>query len=165
MLEIVPCSDKIEELPCLTIAALNGTLAGGAFGMALACDIRLATTEANFFYPVLKNNLLPQPNDIERLVNLTGLSTAKLILIAGQKLSAKKALDTGLIDLMCERSELADNINNLSYIAENTDSISLLAIKRLFQNFTSNELKTDAIRAVFNRDADAIKKLKKFSNY
>ena len=158
-------SDKIAELPCLTIAALNGTLAGGAFGMVLACDIRLATTGTNFFYPVLKNNLLPQPNDIERLVNLTGLSTAKLILIAGQKLNAKKALDRGLIDLMCERSEFTDNINNLSYIAENTDSISLLAIKRLFQNFTSNELKTDAINAVFNKDAVAIKKLKQFSSY
>ena len=158
-------SDKIAELPCLTIAALNGTLAGGAFGMALACDIRLATTETNFFYPVLENNLLPQPNDIERLVNLAGLSTAKLVLLAGQKLSAKKALDRGLIDLICEQSELTDNINSLSYTAENTDSISLLAIKRLFQNLTSNELKTDAIRAVFNKDADALKKLKNFSNY
>lgn len=158
-------SDKIEKLPCLTIAALNGTLAGGAFGMVLACDIRLATADTSFFYPVLKNNLLPQPNDIERLVNLSGLSTAKLILIAGQKLSAKKALDRGLIDLICERSEFTDNINSLSYTAENTDSISLLAIKRLFQNFTSNELKTDAIRAVFKKDANAIKQLKKFSDY
>ena len=158
-------SDKIAKLPCLTIAALNGTLAGGAFGMVLACDIRLATADTSFFYPVLKNNLLPQPNDIERLVNLSGLSTAKLILIAGQKLSAKKALDRGLIDLICERSEFTDNINSLSYTAENTDSISLLAIKRLFQNFTSNELKTDAIRAVFKKDANAIKQLKKFSNY
>ena len=36
-------SSAIAALPCLTIAALNGTLAGGAFGMALACDLRLAT--------------------------------------------------------------------------------------------------------------------------
>ena len=70
-----------------------------------------------------------------------------------------------LIDLICEQSELTNNINRLSYTAENTDSISLLTIKRLFQNLTSNELKTDAIRAVFNNDAKAIKKLKNFSNY
>ena len=156
-------SDKIAELPCLTIAALNGTLAGGAFGMVLACDIRLATTATNFFYPVLKNNLLPQPNDIERLVNLAGLSTAKLILIAGQKLNAKKALNSGLIDLICEQSELPDNVNQLSYTAENTDSLTLLAIKRLFQNLTSDDLKLDAIKAVFYKDVDAIKKLKHFS--
>ena len=158
-------SDKIEELPCLTIAALNGTLAGGAFGMVLACDIRLATTTAKFFYPVLKNNILPQPNDIGRLINIAGISTAKLILIAGQKLNAKEALDKGLIDVICEQHELTENINHLSCTAENTDSIALLAIKRLFQNLNSNELKTDTINAVFNKDAIAIKKLKKFSIY
>jgi enoyl-CoA hydratase len=43
--------------------ALNGTLAGGAFGMALACDIRLAVPNARFFYPVAKLGFLPQPSD------------------------------------------------------------------------------------------------------
>jgi len=33
-------SEKIANIPCLTLAALNGTLAGGAFGMVLACDLR-----------------------------------------------------------------------------------------------------------------------------
>ncbi len=42
-------SGAIADLPGLTIAALNGTLAGGAFGMALACDIRLAVATAKFF--------------------------------------------------------------------------------------------------------------------
>ena len=85
-------SEKIVNIPCLTLAALNGTLAGGAFGMVLACDLRISTPEANFFYPVLKNNLLPQPNDIERMIEIAGLSTAKLIFLGGQKLSAKKAI-------------------------------------------------------------------------
>jgi enoyl-CoA hydratase/carnithine racemase len=39
-------SGNLAALECLTIAALNGTLAGGAFGMALACDIRLAVPRA-----------------------------------------------------------------------------------------------------------------------
>ena len=42
-------SGAIENLPCLTIQALNGTLAGGATGMALACDIRIAVIKAKFF--------------------------------------------------------------------------------------------------------------------
>ena len=46
-------SGAIASLPCLTIAALNGTLAGGAMGMALACDIRIAVPTAKFFYPVM----------------------------------------------------------------------------------------------------------------
>ncbi len=65
-------SGAIAALPCLTIAALNGTLAGGAFGMALACDLRIATREAAFFYPVMKLGFLPQPSDPGRLAALVG---------------------------------------------------------------------------------------------
>ena len=47
----------------LSVAALNGTLAGGAFGMALACDLRVCVPGAEFFYPVMKRGYLPQPVD------------------------------------------------------------------------------------------------------
>ncbi|MCB1359980.1 MAG: enoyl-CoA hydratase/isomerase family protein, partial [Rhodobacteraceae bacterium] len=65
-------SGTLAALPCLTIAALNGTLAGGAFGMALACDIRLAVPAAKFFYPVMKLGYLPQPSDPARMAALIG---------------------------------------------------------------------------------------------
>ena len=65
-------SGAIAALPGMTVAALNGTLAGGAFGMALACDIRIAAPEAKFFYPVMKLGFLPQPSDPGRLSALIG---------------------------------------------------------------------------------------------
>lgn len=91
-------SGAIAALPCLTIAALNGTLAGGAMGMALACDLRLAVPGAKFFYPVMKLGFLPQPSDPVRLAALVGPARAKLILMAGQKIEAEEALTWGLID-------------------------------------------------------------------
>jgi enoyl-CoA hydratase/carnithine racemase len=91
-------SAQMAQMPCLTIAALNGTLAGGAFGMALACDIRLAVPDARFFYPVMKLGFLPQPSDPARLVRLVGPARAKMILMAGQKITAADALAWGLID-------------------------------------------------------------------
>ena len=91
-------SRAILRLPCLTIAALNGTLAGGAFGMALACDVRLAVHHAEFFYPVAKLGFLPQPSDPGRLANLVGPARAKILLVAGQRISAEEALAWGLID-------------------------------------------------------------------
>ena len=95
-------SGAIAGFGGLSIAALNGTLAGGAFGMALACDLRVAVPGAKFFYPVMKLGFLPQPSDPARLVRLVGPARARLILMAGQKVLADEALAMGLIDRIAD---------------------------------------------------------------
>ncbi len=107
-------SGAIARMPCLTIAALNGTLAGGAMGMALACDLRIAVPGAKFFYPVMKHGFLPQPSDPARLMALVGPARAKLILMAGQKLTAEEALDFGLIDRIVPVEGLRDEARALT---------------------------------------------------
>lgn len=99
-------SGAIAGLPCMTIAALNGTLAGGACGMALACDIRIAVPTARFFYPVMKLGFLPQPSDPHRLAELIGPSRAKMILMGGQKITAQEAYDFGLVDRLVDPDAL-----------------------------------------------------------
>ena len=101
-------SNNIAALPGLSIAALNGTLAGGAMGMALACDLRIAVPTAKFFYPVMKLGFLPQPSDPGRLRDLVGPARAKLMLMGGQKLTADDALSFGLIDRIVEPDTLMD---------------------------------------------------------
>ncbi len=91
-------SGAIAALPCLTVAALNGTLAGGANGMVLACDLRIAVPSAKFFYPVMKLGFLPQPSDPRRMAALIGPARTKLILMAGQKITAEEACAFGLVD-------------------------------------------------------------------
>ncbi|MDA0923875.1 MAG: enoyl-CoA hydratase/isomerase family protein [Proteobacteria bacterium] len=107
-------SGAIAALPCLTIAALNGTLAGGAFGMALACDIRIAVPQARFFYPVAKLGFLPQPSDPGRLVALMGPARAKLLLLGGQKFTADEALAFGLIDRIVLGAHLMDRARDIA---------------------------------------------------
>lgn len=99
-------SAAVAALPCLTIAALNGTLAGGAMGMALACDLRIAVPGAKLFYPVMKLGFRPQPSDVRRLRTLVGPARAKMILIAGVKASADEALAWGLIDRLVPSEDL-----------------------------------------------------------
>jgi enoyl-CoA hydratase/carnithine racemase len=99
-------SGAIADLPCVTIAALNGTLAGGAFGMALACDIRIAVPAAKFFYPVARLGYLPQPSDPGRLVSLLGPARAKMILLASQKIAADEALAWGLVERVVAAEDL-----------------------------------------------------------
>lgn len=95
-------SGAIAALPGLSIAALNGTLAGGAMGMALACDLRLAVPGAKFFYPVMKLGFLPQPSDPARMAALIGPARTKLILMGGQKITAEEALRFGLVDRLVD---------------------------------------------------------------
>ncbi len=101
-------SGNLAALECLTIAALNGTLAGGAFGMALACDIRISVPDARFFYPVAKLGFLPQPSDPARLRALIGPARTKLLLLGGQKFTADEAYGFGLIDRIVAPEHLMD---------------------------------------------------------
>ncbi|WP_187431946.1 4-chlorobenzoyl coenzyme A dehalogenase-2 [Roseobacter fucihabitans] len=97
----------------LTVAALNGTLAGGAMGMALACDIRIAPPQATFFYPVMKLGFLPQPSDPLRMSRLIGPARTKLILMGGQKIGAEEALRFGLIDRIVAPEDIMDHARGL----------------------------------------------------
>ena len=106
-------SAALAALPCLTVAALNGSLAGGAFGMALACDIRLAVPDARFFYPVMRLGFLPQPSDPARLMALVGPSRARMILMAGQRIAAAEALDWGLVDRIVAPEALLEEARTL----------------------------------------------------
>ncbi len=86
----------------LTIAALNGTAAGGALGMVLACDLRISVPTAKIFYPVMKLGFLPQPSDPARMRALIGPARTKMILMGGQKITAQQAYDFGLVDLITD---------------------------------------------------------------
>ena len=107
-------SNRIANLPCLTVAALNGTLAGGAMGLALACDLRISVAAAGFFYPVMKLGFLPQPSDPARLAALVGPARAKMILMAGQKIEAPEALSWGLIDRIAPPESLLAEVRALT---------------------------------------------------
>lgn len=124
-------SNHIAGLPCLTIAALNGTLAGGAMGMVLACDLRLAVPSAKFFYPVMKLGYLPQPADPARLVALVGPSRAKMILMAGARIEADEALAWGLVDRLVAPEALLDAARALAADAMAAKPGHAGAIKRM----------------------------------
>lgn len=123
-------SGAIAALPGLTIAALNGTLAGGAFGMALACDLRVAHPRSNFFYPVMKLGFLPQPSDPKRLTAIVGPARAKQILMAGERFDAEDALRIGLIDAIAE--EPLALAGDWTKDVRGAEMAHVAAIKRMF---------------------------------
>jgi len=107
-------SGAIAALPGLSICAMNGTLAGGAMGMALASDLRLAVPSAKFFYPVMKLGFLPQPSDPARMAALIGPARTKLILMGGQKITSDEALLFGLIDRIVDADALMQTARDIA---------------------------------------------------
>ncbi len=107
-------SGALARLDGLTIAALNGTAAGGALGMVLACDLRIAVPSTRIFYPVMKLGFLPQPSDPARLAALIGPSRAGMILMGGQKIESGEALAWGLIDRIVAPGALMEEARALA---------------------------------------------------
>jgi enoyl-CoA hydratase/carnithine racemase len=124
-------SAAIAAFPGLTIAALNGTAAGGAMGMVLACDLRISVPTANFFYPVMKLGFLPQPSDPKRMAALIGPARTKMILLAGQKIDAEDALKIGLVDRIVASDTLMAQALELTSDVAKADMATARAIKRL----------------------------------
>jgi enoyl-CoA hydratase/carnithine racemase len=123
-------SSAVAAFPGLSLAALNGTVAGGACGMVLACDIRLAVPGTQLFYPVMRLGYLPQPSDPRRLAALVGPARAKLILMGGARVDAAEALAWGLIDRIVEPGALSAAVAAIAADALAAEPGHLAAIKR-----------------------------------
>ncbi|MEA4883190.1 MAG: enoyl-CoA hydratase-related protein [Clostridia bacterium] len=87
----------IEELPMLSIAAVNGYALGGGCELALACDIRIASSNAQFAQPETGLGIIPGFGATVRLPLAVGRSRAAQMILTGRKLNADEALSAGLV--------------------------------------------------------------------
>src|SRR6056297_704853 len=122
-------STAIAAFPGLSIAALNGTVAGGAMGMVLACDLRVAVPGARAFYPVMKLGFLPQPSDPKRLMALVGPARAKMILMGGQKIDHDEAILWGLYDRIAAPDALIETAHDIAADVLSADYLHSATIK------------------------------------
>lgn len=125
-------SAAVAGFPGLTVAALNGSVAGGALGMVLAADLRVAAAESGkIFYPVMKLGFLPQPSDPGRLAALVGPARAKLILMAGARVTMEEAPGWGLVDRLVSKAALDAEVEALAADALGAKAEHVAAIKRM----------------------------------
>ncbi|MFN2098495.1 enoyl-CoA hydratase/isomerase family protein [Altererythrobacter sp. MF3-039] len=94
-----------------TIAFVEGDCVGGGCGLALACDLRVATAKARFGITPAKLGLVYPLHDVKLLTDLVGPGQAKRILYTGSLLDADEAQRIGLIEMIAdEPAELAEAI-------------------------------------------------------
>lgn len=124
-------SQLLRELPVLTIAMLNGHCIGGGLILALCCDLRVAVPEAQFAYPALRMGALPGAVDHQRLQTLIGPGRTAQLLLADERIDAKRALDWGLIERLEPRDSLITACDTLGGAANGASRQSLFDLKRV----------------------------------
>jgi len=129
---------KIDKFPKPVIAAVNGFALGGGCELALACDIRVAADTAKFGQPELGLGIIPGAGATQRLPRIVGLGWAKHLVLSGDIIDAKQALEIGLVTAVWPASqcqvrarELAKKILRQGPLAARLAKLSLNASARV----------------------------------
>jgi enoyl-CoA hydratase len=105
--------NRIERMPKLVVAAVNGFALGGGCELAMACHLRVASDNAVFGQPEVKLGLIPGYAGTQRMPRLVGRGRALEILLTGRDVTAEEAERIGLINSVCDAASLAETVESL----------------------------------------------------
>ena len=108
--------ERLENLSIPVIAAINGFALGGGMELAMACDIRLASSKAKLGQPEVNLGLIPGYAGTQRLTRLIGMGNAMYILLSGDMISAEQAYQWGLVQKVVEPENLLNEALKLAKI-------------------------------------------------
>lgn len=123
-----------------TVAFVDGDCVGGGCGLALACDIRVATVRARFGITPAKFGLVYPLHDTKLLIDLVGPGQAKRILFTGDLLTAEEALRIGLIDLIADHPD--DLIGSIAANSLHSQRESKAIVRRILDGQIDDDTET-----------------------
>jgi len=113
--------NKIEKLPKPVIAAINGYALGGGCELALSCDIRFASKNAQLGQPEVTLGICPGWGGTQRLLRLVGPARAKDLIFSGRRIDAEEAFSMGLVNkIFSSESLLTETKTYAKTIAKNS---------------------------------------------
>jgi enoyl-CoA hydratase len=125
---------SMEELPIPIIAAVNGFALGGGLELAMACDMIIASDKARFGQPEINLALIPGFGGTQRLPRRIGHARARQLILTGDMIDAKTALEWGLINqivapdqLLASARQLAEKIVTKSSLTVREAKAALIA--------------------------------------
>jgi enoyl-CoA hydratase len=126
---------KLEDFPRPTIAAIEGYALGGGLELALACDLRVASSKAKVGLPEVTLGIYPAAGGTWRLPRVVGLGRAKELVFTGRIVEATEAASWGLFELVADPTlpaamELATKIASNAPLAVQVAKVSLNALAR-----------------------------------
>jgi enoyl-CoA hydratase len=131
----------LETMAKPTIAAINGFALGGGCELALACDIRYASSRAKLGQPEINLGIVPGWGGTQRLARVCGVGVAKELIFTGRTVDAEEALRIGLVTAIAE--PVLDKAVETAHELAAKSSLALALAKRLV-NLSPGALDTEA---------------------
>ena len=121
---------RIESAPVVTLAEIGGAAVGGGLELALACDLRIAAAEAKLGLTEARLGLLPGAGGTQRLTRLCGRGVANRLILGGDVVTGAEALEIGIVQWACPRSQLIDRARELTAHYASTPRATVAQIKK-----------------------------------
>ena len=127
--------DKIENSPKPIVAAVNGFALGGGCELALACHFIYASENAKFGQPEVNLGLIPGYGGTQRLTQLVGRNLAMELLMSGNMISAKEAMDNGVVNKVFSAEELLPKTKEILSLIQSKAPIAVSKVIECVNNF------------------------------
>ncbi|MBM3945158.1 MAG: hypothetical protein FJ317_06675, partial [SAR202 cluster bacterium] len=124
---------SLHKLQKPSIAAVNGHAIGLGMGIALSCDIRIASERAQFSEAFVKNGLIPADGSCWQLPRMIGLGSTLLLQYTGDMVNAEDAYRLGLVSQVVPHDDLTGTVMDLAQRIAQGPTYSMALIKRLVQ--------------------------------
>lgn len=134
--------NKIEKLEKPVIAAVNGYALGGGCELALSCDIRFASPNAQLGQPEVTLGICPGWGGTQRLLRIVGPARAKDLIFSGRKIMAEEALSMGLINKIFPSESLLSETKAYAKILSKNSTFAIGISKMLVNRGTDANLDT-----------------------
>lgn len=127
--------DNIENSPKPVVAAVNGFALGGGCELALACHFIYASENAKFGQPEVNLGLIPGYGGTQRLTQLVGRNRAMELLMTGNMISAKDAMDYGIVNEVVSPDELLDKVKKVLQLIQSKAPLAVAKIIECVNHF------------------------------
>ena len=144
----------LETMPKPTIAAVNGFALGGGCELALACDVRYASTTARLGQPEVSIGIIPGWGGTQRLPRVVGIGVAKELILTGRLVDADESLRIGLVNAVFPPEELMEKTMELARTLAAKSPLVLAAIKETTARTFHGDLgaEAEAFATLFGSD-------------
>jgi enoyl-CoA hydratase len=129
----------LETMVQPTIAAINGFALGGGCELALACDLRYASSNAKLGQPEINLGIIPGWGGTQRLARATTLGFAKELILTGRTVGADEALERGLVNAVTEPDELLPRVMETAVRLAAKSPLALEAAKEALNRALSGD--------------------------